>query len=149
MPWKRLDYNARRTFRILASYLQLEGYPTLALFPVGDGAKGLITMEGEEALFSFGFNDLNAFEEVKRAAKEARDKEMLSLPESYNIPSLHPHPLKKMESVYYGSYGCDVCGISGEGWVYHCDECGWDAHPECAKAASEKEASAEGASEDA
>jgi nucleoredoxin len=145
MPWKRLDYNARRTFRILASYLHLEGYPTLALFRVGDGAKGIITMEGEEALFSFDFNDLDAFEEQK----EARDKELQSWPESYNIPSLHSHPLKKMKSVYYGSYSCDVCRNTGEGWVYHCDECGWDAHPECAKTASEKEASGEGASEDA
>ena len=48
--------------------------------------------------------------------------------------SLHPHPLEKRESVYRsGRYTCDVCGKSGAGWVFHCEECGWDAHPACAE----------------
>ncbi len=47
--------------------------------------------------------------------------------------SLHPHPLEKRGSVYRnGRYTCDVCGRKGAGWVFHCEECGWDAHPACA-----------------
>ena len=46
--------------------------------------------------------------------------------------SLHPHPVEKRESVYRsGQYICDVCGRSGVGWVFHCEGCGWDAHPAC------------------
>jgi hypothetical protein len=44
--------------------------------------------------------------------------------------SLHPHPVDKRESLYRnGLYNCDVCGKSGVGCVFHCEECGWDAHP--------------------
>ena len=43
----------------------------------------------------------------------------------------HEHLLEKLESVYAGDYVCDVCEKLGEGWVYHCKECGWDAHPSC------------------
>jgi len=57
--------------------------------------------------------------------------------------SLHPHPVEKRESVFgskepsqgtyrSGRYKCDVCGRLGAGWVFHCEECGWDAHPACA-----------------
>jgi hypothetical protein len=47
--------------------------------------------------------------------------------------SLHPHPVEKRESVYRsGLYTCDLCGRSGAGWVFHCEGCGWDAHPACA-----------------
>jgi hypothetical protein len=45
---------------------------------------------------------------------------------------LHPHTLEKRQSVYQtGRYTCDVCSSSGSGWVFHCQQCGWDAHPAC------------------
>jgi hypothetical protein len=44
----------------------------------------------------------------------------------------HPHTLEKRQSVYQsGRYTCDVCSSSGVGWVFHCQQCGWDAHPSC------------------
>jgi len=43
----------------------------------------------------------------------------------------HEHTLEKKESVCGGMYGCDICGMGGEGFVYHYDECGFDIHPSC------------------
>ena len=46
---------------------------------------------------------------------------------------LHAHPLKKMDKVYgTGQFICDICNELDKGWVYHCDECGFDAHIQCA-----------------
>jgi len=53
-----------------------------------------------------------------------------SLPVSVSSP-LHPCTLNKLPFIYNGGYGCDVCGKPGDLDVYHCDECGWDAHPLC------------------
>ena len=44
---------------------------------------------------------------------------------------IHVHPLEKLCSVYGGMYGCDVCDKTGQDAVYHCEECGFDAHPQC------------------
>lgn len=55
------------------------------------------------------------------------------MPDTLELFQLHPHVLSKRESVYrHGQYNCDVCHQSGNGWVFHCQPCGWDAHPECA-----------------
>ena len=45
----------------------------------------------------------------------------------------HPHLLRKMKKCYYASgiYGCDICHEFGNGWVYHCEQCGSDFHPCC------------------
>eukprot|EP00808_Paulinella_micropora_P015281 g437.t1 len=50
--------------------------------------------------------------------------------ESYKHPK-HAHVLSYMEKVYNGEYGCDVCGNSGSGEVYHCSDCSWDCHISC------------------
>jgi tetratricopeptide (TPR) repeat protein len=45
---------------------------------------------------------------------------------------LHEHALTLKESQYANRhYCCDVCERGGFGWVYHCDVCGYDAHPQC------------------
>ena len=54
------------------------------------------------------------------------------LPDSVEKPGLHNHPLQKiLRSVSEGDFGCDVCHLGGLGAAYHCDECGYDAHPQC------------------
>jgi hypothetical protein len=55
------------------------------------------------------------------------------MPDSLQCERLHPHLLEKRATVYgNGRYNCDVCSESGSGWVFHCQQCGWDAHPACA-----------------
>lgn len=54
------------------------------------------------------------------------------LPDKVEISAHEEHPLVKLEEVYGGSYGCNICGKNGQGWVYHCDEDYFDAHPQCA-----------------
>lgn len=63
-------------------------------------------------------------------ALEQIEQQMMALPQSLSNPS-HPHALNKLAHVYDGSYGCDICSTAGQGWVYHCEECGFDAHPCC------------------
>lgn len=38
--------------------------------------------------------------------------------------------MKKMKSVYFGEYGCDVCDHAGHGVAYHTTD-NTDAHPQC------------------
>ena len=40
--------------------------------------------------------------------------------------------MKRYHSVNAGKYGCDVCEKPGLDAVYHCEECGFDVHPQCA-----------------
>jgi tetratricopeptide (TPR) repeat protein len=54
----------------------------------------------------------------------------LQLPEK-GWSTKHHHELRKCASVYQGSFICDICKLRGDGTVYHCDPCGWDAHPSC------------------
>jgi len=54
-----------------------------------------------------------------------------TMPASITCASLHCHPLEKKSKVYTGRYQCDVCKGGGTGWVFHCPECSWDAHPRC------------------
>merc|ERR1712217_773616 len=106
----------------------IRGIPSLVLV---DGTTGdLITKNGRSAIMDTDFDALRTYEADKAAAAAELNKKMVGAPNAHTHAS-HPHPLKKMESVYSGMYGCDLCQGSGEGWVYHCDECGWDAHPKC------------------
>lgn len=43
----------------------------------------------------------------------------------------HAHELQLERQVYNGSYSCDICNGAGLQWVYHCEACGFDAHPQC------------------
>jgi len=126
MPWKMLSFKQRDKKKTLSELFDVSGIPTLVL--VDDD--GTITTNGREALMSVPFDDLRLFEERKRIEKERLDKIIEGFPDTI-IHECHEHPLVKMPKVYGGSYGCDVCGEGGEGWVYHCDQCGFDAHPAC------------------
>lgn len=66
----------------------------------------------------------------KRQDSYRHQRRMVHLPRSLFHLS-HTHTLYKLASVYDGSYGCDICSQSGYGWVYHCEECKFDAHPSC------------------
>jgi len=92
---------------------------------------GLITLDGCEAVMDTTFDNLKSFEVEKKRQLEILEKKIEGMPSKVLIQA-HPHPLVKTPSVYRGNYDCDVCDRSGEGWVYHCDECGFDCHPACA-----------------
>ena len=127
MPWLMLKYEDREKKSILSELFNVEGIPTLVLVD----EHGLITTEGREAIMETPFEDLKAYEENKRLEIEKLNAEIAGFPESIKIDA-HEHPLMKLPSVYRGSYGCDVCAAGGSGWVYHCDQCGFDVHPKCA-----------------
>jgi nucleoredoxin len=128
MPWKMLDYECRDEKGRLGKAYSVAGIPTLVLL---DESLQLITANGRDAIMTCEFDKLKSYESDLIAAKAAISEKMESSPETVTITQ-HSHPLKKMASVYRGQYGCNVCHGSGEGWVYHCDLCDFDAHPKCA-----------------
>jgi len=127
MPWKMLSFEDREGKSMLSTLFEIRGIPSLVL--VDDD--GLITLDGCEAVMDTTFDNLKSFEVEKKRQLEILEKKIEGMPSKVLIAA-HPHPLVKTPSVYRGNYGCDVCGRSGEGWVYHCDECGFDCHPACA-----------------
>jgi hypothetical protein len=52
------------------------------------------------------------------------------------VTSFHPYPLKLLKKSPYPPrhLQCDLCGerMPTYGWVYHCTNCKFDLHPECA-----------------
>ena len=42
----------------------------------------------------------------------------------------HKHQITKAPATE-GTFSCNVCGVEGDGWVYHCTQCHWHAHPRC------------------
>jgi hypothetical protein len=50
---------------------------------------------------------------------------------SFTSP-MHEHALVYGKCTYDGkTYGCDLCKIGGQGAVFHCSICDFDAHPHC------------------
>ncbi len=126
MPWTMLKYSEREMKAKLSAIFEVSGIPTLVLID----NQGVITTDGRTAIMECEFEGIRSYEEAKVAAAEKLAAEIAGYPQEVKH-ECHVHPLKKMPQVYSGSFGCDVCGSGGTGWVYHCDECGFDAHPKC------------------
>jgi len=129
MPWLMLAFSHRDMKQSLSSLFEVSGIPTLILI---DSEGVTITSEGREAIMNVPFDNLKHFEEEKKLAALKLEQEIGSFPNSVTLSS-HEHSLAKIQCPYRGgSYGCDVCGGGGKGWVFHCGECNFDACPRCA-----------------
>ncbi len=128
MPWKMLEFGDRSTKSTLSELFDISGIPTLVLvYP-----DGTFTDEGRDAVVKCATVDkLKTFIADRKAEEERLAAEIAGYPEIISVTN-HEHPLKKLPTIYRGQYGCDGCGGGGAGWVYHCDECGFDLHPKCA-----------------
>lgn len=126
MPWTMLPFSERKHKATLSDVFDIRGIPTLLLF--GEDGK-LLSNNGREVV-STPFEDWKDFDAKKKAKQEELARKISTFPEVARIDA-HEHDLKKLPHVYHGFYGCDICGQGGEAWVYHCDECGYDAHPLC------------------
>jgi hypothetical protein len=77
-----------------------------------------------------------AYKQMKKILPEAAQQERIrNMPKWVTVPA-HEHQLQKTGRVYEhnsGFYKCDLCGEDGNGWVYHCDTCNFDAHLQCAE----------------
>jgi nucleoredoxin len=136
MPWKRMKFTESEKKQLLSAFFEIRGIPSLVFV---SEEHGLITKDGRSAAFEVKqISDIVQFEEEKRIKEAKLAAEIETLPMIVTIDQ-HPHPLHKLSNVYGGQYGCDVCSKGGSGWVYHCDECRWDAHPYCAVIKQETE----------
>jgi nucleoredoxin len=127
MPWKMLDYSDRKSSALLGECFDVSGIPTLVLL----NENGIITDNGTEVILTVPVDEIPEYLKKEKEEKERKQKEYAELwPATLKIEA-HEHELEKRASVYRGGYGCDVCGSLGEGYVYHCDECGFDVHPQC------------------
>lgn len=129
MPWLALPYAERDLARKLGERFDVDGIPTLILF---DENGKFITNEGRAALSQHGAKGFPFNKQRLEELAEEETHRMAALPDQV-VDSRHAHPLSKRAKVYGGSYGCDICGKGGSGYVYHCDECNYDVHPDCVK----------------
>lgn len=129
MPWKMLRFDAVDKRELLDEIFEVTGIPSLILF---DENSKLITKDGREAILSLPFERLRSFEEERARAAAEVAAMMASFPETVTLAA-HEHSLRKLPSIYNDTgYGCDICTEGGRGWVYHCADCGFDVHPNCA-----------------
>lgn len=129
MPWLALPFNERDNQKKLSIKYEIRGIPSLILLN-GNGA--ILSSNGRALLTSYGASAFPFTEEKISELKKADEEKMKAFPKQVK-DARHEHPLNLVPTVYAGSYGCDGCGNSGSGWVYHCDECQYDLHPACAK----------------
>jgi hypothetical protein len=77
--------------------------------------------------------ELETFLSDQAQEEEHVQREIDSYPDMVELKEHSEHPLKKTVCMYSsGSYRCNVCNWDGCGYVYHCEECNFDAHPQCA-----------------
>jgi DnaJ-class molecular chaperone len=83
-----------------------------------------------------GFKNLGGGCLEEALYRQEVEERMKAAPEEVAHDS-HPHALKRTRTAelaaqdYEDGFSCDVCDGDGSGWVYHCDQCGYDAHPWC------------------
>lgn len=129
MPWKMLAYADRETKASLSTRFDVCGIPTLVVLD----EKGQLLTDNGRDLVSAGVPIAAWRDKVAQWAEEAAaaERAVALMPATVTVAE-HPHELTKTAKVYSGYYGCDMCHVGGSGWAYHCQECGWDAHPKCA-----------------
>jgi len=129
MPFLAVPFSDRETKQKLSEKFGVSGIPTLILL---NGKGEIITKEGRGIVSSHGATGFPySTERISQLEKVQRDK-MENLPKKVKINE-HEHELDLLPKVYQGAYGCDLCGEGGSGFAYHCDKCGFDIHPSCAK----------------
>ena len=91
-------------------------------------------MEELQAMLASMADELGPDEEVARM-----DRFMVSLPDkvAHQCSCGKGTELVKTKGPYrathgHDSFGCDICEQNGDGWAYHCEQCGdYDVHPSC------------------
>ena len=133
MPWLTLAYDERDAKETLSQQFDVQGIPSLVLL---DGSSWeTITTDGRDAILNCPFDKLRDYESDKAKAAAELDEKMKNAPAELSCEH-HEHPLTKTTNTelggpYGGGFRCDVCSGGGSRWVYHCAQCGWDAHPHC------------------
>eukprot|EP00128_Syssomonas_multiformis_P013022 Colp12_sorted_trinity150504_noHs@30155 len=130
MPWAALPFEDRATKNELSKLFKVQGIPSLVLL---NGQGKVIAEDGRSLLGKYGASGFPYSEARLAELKEEETKRFASLPKTASIDK-HPHTLTLKEIAYAhtgGRYGCDVCGQMGDGPVYQCSECGFDAHVDC------------------
>jgi len=130
MPWLALPFEDRDLQKRLSVKYGIRGIPSLVLLDGNSGA--VISQNGRELVTAYGAPGYPFSDEKISELKKEEDEKMKAFPKTVK-DARHEHPVELVASVYRGSYGCDGCGTSGSGWVYHCEACQYDLHPKCAK----------------
>ena len=130
MPWLAVPYEDDSTKKELSNFYMVRGIPSLVLIHGTTGK--LLTLEGRDRITTTRAKGFPYTEERAAELKSQDEVKMRNEPKTLNVKSHPEHELELRESVYGGPYGCDLCHQGGQGWAYHCEECGYDLHPECA-----------------
>lgn len=127
MPWSALPYEDRSSKNTLTDFFEVQGIPTVVVL---DSEGKTVNKDAFELVNQYGARSLPLTEERLTELRDEDNVRFAKLPQEYTS-DLHEHTLQLRAKVYSGRYGCDVCASVGSGYAYHCDECGWDAHPQC------------------
>ena len=136
MPWKMLKYSERDIKGLLGRVFDVSGIPSLVLL---DGNGVVVTDEGTSAVMTTPFDKLADYSNYKKEAAARMDRFMVSLPDkvAHQCSCGKGTELVKTKGPYRAThghdfFGCDICGQNGDGWAYHCEQCGdYDVHPSC------------------
>ena len=121
MPWLMLPHADRAACGVLSRFIAVDELPALVLL---DRTNGVVTKNGFDAVMTTtDFDNIATYEATVISS-------ILALPASV-LTTHHTHLLMKTPSVPSGYYCCDVCGGGGQGWLFHCSVCRYEAHPKC------------------
>lgn len=122
MPWLALPFgDSRKSF--LCHTFKVSSIPMLvAIGPTGR----TVTKEARDLIETYGAYGYPFTDERIKQIEKVKDER-------------HEHELVWMRPDYLsdgceegGDYCCDACDEAGHIWSYHCKECNYDLHPECA-----------------
>ena len=97
------------------------------LVAIGPDGK-TVTTETRELIVAYGADAFPFTEERIQKLKDQLEETAKGWPEKLKL-ELHEHELVKSRR---NGYYCDGCDKPGSNWSFHCEECDFDLHPDCA-----------------
>ncbi|KAG9449325.1 hypothetical protein H6P81_009290 [Aristolochia fimbriata] len=123
MPWPSIPYRDKALKKLSRIFLVNRIPAVVLLGPDGKtlstNGRNLITSHGAKA-FPFTETKITDLERLL-------EKEREGLPEQVSDPK-HQHELKLDRAM---AYVCDGCTRPGRFWVFSCNNCNFDLHPQC------------------
>eukprot|EP00808_Paulinella_micropora_P029053 g75979.t1 len=143
MPWHAMSFDDDDGKKRLCEKYAVNSIPTLILVDGQGKLKDLsgnlyVHLGAEASEFPWDNYEEKLKAKMKAVQEENERKFQEEEAAARKMPKTvkdarHPHTLNMMETVYDGSYACDGCREHGQGHAYHCNDCGFDLHPRCAK----------------
>ncbi|XP_068642165.1 probable nucleoredoxin 3 [Aristolochia californica] len=128
LPWPSIPYKDK-TLKNLSRIFLVNRIPAVVL--IGPDGKTLNT-NGRDLITSYGAKAFPFTETRITELEGLLEKEREGLPQQVSDPK-HQHELKLDRAM---AYVCDGCTRPGRFWVFSCNNCNFDLHPQCVQGSS-------------